>query len=82
MKLDVTLVDCGCPCPDDEKDYTICDVNFDNAEYIANDASSHALIRELVDSTGQIPFSLGREGGQNLRKGKPYMVSKGEIDQS
>mgnify|MGYP003148804177 CR=1 FL=1 len=80
--INITLVDCGCPCPDDEKDYTICDVNFDNAEYVANDVSTFPLIRKLVDNKTQIPFSLGREGGQNLRKAKPYMVSKGEIDQS
>ena len=53
-----------------------------NAEYVANDTSDNALIRKLVNANAQIPFSLGREGGQNLRKGKPYMVSKGEIDQS
>jgi len=80
--INITLVDCGCPCPDDEKDYTICDVNFDNAEYVANNTSVNPLIRKLVNAGAQIPFSLGREGGQNLRKGKPYMVSKGEIDQS
>jgi hypothetical protein len=72
--INITLADCGCPCPDDEKDYTICDVNYDNAEYVADS--------KLINGLEQIPFSIGREGSQNLRKGKPYMVSKGEIDQS
>ena len=69
--INITLVDCGCPCPDDEKDYTICDVNYDNAEYVADGR---------LTTIEQIPFSLGREGGQNLRKGVPYMLSKGKID--
>jgi len=72
--INITLADCGCPCPDDERDYTICDVNYDNAEYVADS--------KLINGLEQIPFSIGREGSQNLRKGKPYMVSKGEIDQS
>lgn len=72
LNIDITLVDCGCPCPDDEADYTICDNNYDNEEYV--EAS------KLQNNLEQIPFSLTNEGGQTLRKGQPYVVSKGKID--
>jgi len=78
--VNLTLEDCGCPCPDDEKDYTICDVNFDNAQYLGNDSSIAAIAGKLVNNWAQVPFCVGREGGQNLRKGQPYVVSKGKID--
>ena len=78
--INLTLEDCGCPCPEDEKDYTICDVNFDNAQYLGNDGSIAAIAGKLVNNWAQIPFSIGREGGQNLRKGQPYVVSRGKID--
>ena len=69
--INIRLAECGCPCPDDEKDYTICDVNYDNAEYIDD---------SLLTTIEQIPFSLHREGVQALRKAQAYMVSRGEID--
>ena len=69
--ITLNLVDCGCPCPDDEADYTICDNNYDNEEYVADGK---------LNNTEQIPFSLTNEGGQTLRKGQPYIVSKGKID--
>ena len=71
INVNITLIDCGCPCPDDEADYTICDNNYDNEEYVADGK---------LNNTEQIPFSLTNEGGQTLRKGQPYIVSKGKID--
>ena len=72
VNINITLEDCGCPCPDDEKDYTICDINYDNAQYVADS--------KLTNGLEQLPFSFAREGGQTLRKGQPYVVSKGKID--
>ncbi len=71
LNINITLIDCNCPCPDDESDYTICDNSFDNEEYV--EASK-------LTGTEQIPFSLTTEGGQTLRKGQPYVVSRGKID--
>ena len=72
VNINITLEDCGCPCPEDEKDYTICDINYDNAQYVADS--------KLTNGLEQLPFSFAREGGQTLRKGQPYVVSKGKID--
>ena len=72
VNVNITLEDCGCPCPDDEKDYTICDVNYDTAQYVSDG--------KLINGLEQLPFSFAREGGQTLRKGQPYVVSKGKID--
>lgn len=77
--ITLNLVDCGCPCPEDEADYTICDNNYINEEYASNDTTANELIGKL-ENTEQAPFSLTTKGGQTLRKGQPYVVSKGKID--
>ena len=79
INVNITLIDCGCPCPEDEADYTICDNNYINEEYASNDTTANELIGKL-ENTEQAPFSLTTKGGQTLRKGQPYIVSKGKID--
>lgn len=72
ISINLTLIDCGCACSDDEADYSICDNNVINGEYTSDGKMKNGL--------EQPPFSLISKGGQTLRKGQPYVVSRGTVE--